>query len=212
MHSSGSRPLCLPSKAKKPTNILLIVIMLAGDIETNRGPNRNASTYPCGLCENSVTWNSRGVCCDDCSIWHHKSCIELCTYDYELLERSNVQWFCCKCESINVSTFTFRSYELETSNIYEHLSNFNDSLDSIRSVFSPIKTSSPNTNQHTRNFSVKSSECSRSTRSSNPYDIPPKKNIRIITVNCRSIKDKNTEFERALHYLKPNIGTENMWN
>ena len=34
MHSSGSRPLCLPSKAKKPTNILLIVIMLAGDIET----------------------------------------------------------------------------------------------------------------------------------------------------------------------------------
>jgi hypothetical protein len=50
----------------------------------------------------------------------------------EILERSNVQWLCCKCESINVSTFTFRSYmhELETSNIYEHLSNLNESLDS----------------------------------------------------------------------------------
>jgi hypothetical protein len=151
MHNSGSRPLCLPSKAKKTSNILLI--------ETNPGPNINASTYPCGLCEKPVIWNCKGICCDDCSIWHHKSCIELCTYDYELLERSNVQWLSCKWESINVSTFTFRSYELETSNIYEHLSNLNESLDSIRSVFSPIKTSSPNTNQHTRNFSVKSSEC-----------------------------------------------------
>jgi PHP family Zn ribbon phosphoesterase len=60
------------------------------------------------------------------SIWHHKSCIELCTQDYELLERSNVQWLCCKCESINVSTFTFRSYELELTNI---------ALESIPSVF-----------------------------------------------------------------------------
>jgi hypothetical protein len=51
MHSSGSRPLCLLSKAKKTTNILLTVIMLAADIETNPAPNRNASTYPCGLCE-----------------------------------------------------------------------------------------------------------------------------------------------------------------
>jgi hypothetical protein len=48
--------------------------------------------------------------------------VELCTQDYELLERSNVQWLCCKCESINVSTFTFRSYELELSNIYEPIS------------------------------------------------------------------------------------------
>jgi hypothetical protein len=78
---------------------------------------------------------------------HHKSCIELCTYDYELLERSNVQWLSCKCESINVSTFTCQSYELETSNIYQHLSNLNESLDSIRSVFSSIKTSSPGFSQ-----------------------------------------------------------------
>jgi hypothetical protein len=34
--------------------------------------------------------------------------MELWTQDYELLERYNVQWLCCKCESINVSTFTFR--------------------------------------------------------------------------------------------------------
>jgi hypothetical protein len=32
-----------------------------------------------------------------------------------------------------------------------------------------------------------------------------KKNMRIMTVNCRSIKDKRAEFETALHYLKPDI-------
>jgi hypothetical protein len=51
------------------------------------------------------------------------SCIAVwCTQDYELVERSNVQWLCCKCESINVSTFTFRSYEWELSIIYEPIS------------------------------------------------------------------------------------------
>ena len=27
------------------------------------------------------------------------SCIELCSADYDLLQRPNVQWLCCKCES-----------------------------------------------------------------------------------------------------------------
>jgi hypothetical protein len=30
-------------------------------------------------------------------------------------------------------------------------------------------------------------------------------NMRIMTVNCRSIKDKRAEFETTLHYLKPDI-------
>ncbi|CAC5401490.1 TAF3 [Mytilus coruscus] len=61
------------------------------------------------------------MCCDECDIWHHRSCIELYTVDYELLQRSNIQWLCCKCESINVSSFTFHSCELNTSNYYEAL-------------------------------------------------------------------------------------------
>ena len=104
----------------------------------------------------------RGVCCDDCSIQHHKSCIAHLHF-----------------ESMN------QKHQMHT-NIYRISTNHQ----TICSMFSPIKTSSPNTNQHARNFSVKSSECSRSAGSSNPYDIPPKKNIRIMTVNCRSIKDK----------------------
>ena len=29
----------------------------------------------------AVTRNCEGVCCDDCSIWRHRSCIELCSTD-----------------------------------------------------------------------------------------------------------------------------------
>ena len=122
MHCTGRRPLCLPTHTNKYKNVLILTMILSGDIELNPRPHKKASVYPCELCELPVTWNCQGVCCDDCSIWHHKSCIELCTQDYELLERSNVQWLCCKCESINVSTFTFRSYEWELSNIYEPIS------------------------------------------------------------------------------------------
>ena len=45
--------------------------------------------------------------------------------------------------SINISTFTFRSYELETSNIYEQITGIDLTLNPIPPVFSPLKTSSP---------------------------------------------------------------------
>jgi hypothetical protein len=134
-----------------------------------------ASVYPYGLCELPVTWNCQRVCCDDCSIWYHKSCMELCTQDYELLDRSNVQWLCCKCESINVSPFT--SYELKLRNIYEPISDLNITLESIPSVFSTLKSSSPNsyTGNSTRSRSTRNSP--RSYLSSNPYDTSEEKHV-----------------------------------
>ena len=94
------------------------------------------------MCEIQVTWSNEGVCCDCCSVWHHKSCIELCTTDYELLQRSNVQWMCCKCERLNVFSFTYHSYEIENVSYYEPLNTTESFLDSLTSQISPIKTSS----------------------------------------------------------------------
>ena len=120
MSRTGRRPITLPIARKHQLTILLL--LLGGDIEQNPGPRgKHQSVYPCGLCDHPVTWKCEGVCCDDCDIWHHRSCIELCTTDYELLQRPNVQWLCCKCESINVSSFTFHSFELNTTNYYEPL-------------------------------------------------------------------------------------------
>ena len=46
--------------------------------------------------------------------------------------------------------------------------------------------------------------------SSNVFNLPAKRNLRISTVNCRSIKDKTSEFTAAVHYIKLDIisGTE----
>ncbi|CAC5403689.1 unnamed protein product [Mytilus coruscus] len=149
LHHSGRRPISLPVQARQNiTTMLLIIllILLSGDIETNPSP-KTANVFPCGLCERPVTWSREGVCCDCCSIWHHRSCIELCTTDYELLQRSNVQWMCCKCDSLNVSSFTYHAYEIENVCYYEPLTTDLSFMDSFSSSFSPLVTSSQKTNQ-----------------------------------------------------------------
>ena len=110
---------------------LICILLLCGDIQLNPGPTGNAHIYPCGLCEQPVTWEHvDGLCCDGCDVWHHRSCIELCSADYDLLvKHSHIQWLCCRCESINVSSFTFHTFQLSTSNMYCPLSNINSSKD-----------------------------------------------------------------------------------
>ena len=126
MSSSRRRPITLPkTKHIKNQSLLTLLILLSGSIEANPGPRqKQASVYSCGLCDHPVTWAFEGVCCDDCNVWHHKSCIELSTHDCELLQRSNVQWYCCKYESLNVDTFTFHSYEINNSNYYDPIKDF----------------------------------------------------------------------------------------
>ena len=94
-----------PATPYKKKTLLVSILLLCGDIESNPGP---AQVYPCGLCDLPVTWaHQDGLCCDGCDIWHHRSCIELCSADYDLLvKHSHIPWLCCKCDRINISSFT----------------------------------------------------------------------------------------------------------
>ena len=114
-HDHAYKPRTMPASPNK--TLFSIIILLSGDIQSNPGP-RTTSVYPCGLCESPVTWNCRGVACDACSIWYHGSCIEMCSKDYALLNRSCVQWLCHKCDSVNCDSFTFRSFSLNCSNYF----------------------------------------------------------------------------------------------
>ena len=38
-----------------------------------------------------------------------------------LLQKDNVSWLCCKCDSCNVDSFTYHSFEQDISNRYEIL-------------------------------------------------------------------------------------------
>ena len=77
----------------KPSHRTIISLMLfiCGDVEMNPGPG-NSSIYPCGFCDCKVSWTDKGVCCDDCSIWYHKSCISMPSTDYDNLE--DFSWHC----------------------------------------------------------------------------------------------------------------------
>ena len=145
------------------------------------------------MCERPVTWENDGVCCDCCDIWYHKSRIELCTADYELLQRSTVQWLCCKCDSINVSSFTYHTYELGNDiSYYESLTSPASFIESFTSKFSPLKNSSP---KPLKANETQESSWNRSNSRNQiaNHHIPKKRNLRILTINCRSIKDKTSE-------------------
>ena len=190
------------------------LLLLSGDIQSNPGPANVSHIYPCGLCEMPVTWEHLdGIACDGCSIWHHRSCIELCSADYDLLARhSHIQWLCCKYESINIDCFTFRSLELYTSNVYNPLSYIDESIDSVSSSasFRPLHTSSPMDKNSSSTGKSRLSSSDSHTNVSSLYDVSAKRNFRIMNVNCQSVRSNNSEFQTALNYIKPDVvfGTE----
>ena len=86
------------------TTIILLMILLCGDIELNPGPE-NTSFYPYGCCERIANWSKKAVCCDDCSIWYHKTCISMCSIDYESIDSTS--WRCFKCNFVIRDSLTY---------------------------------------------------------------------------------------------------------
>ena len=119
--------------------------------------------------------------------------------DYRDLEGTNVEWLCCKCDSINCDSFTFRSYELKTSNSFHPLTQINSSIDSVHSsVSSSLHTSSPKNRNNFSNSRKKYSTRSTSSTSSSTYhepfhDMSKKQNLRVMNINCRSVKENKSE-------------------
>ena len=199
-------------------SLLVCMLMLCGDIQSNLGPAGNAHIYPCSFCEQPVTWEHvDGLCCDGCDVWHHRSCIELCSADYDLLvKHSHIQWLYCKCDSINVSSFTFHSFELSTSNMYDPLSHIDLLTLSHQTSYSALSmpgTPPGSTSNQDQDNLVPRRQLRQNQRQTSPQFFPytsEKKNLRIMNINCRSIVGKSSEFLAALNYIKPDIvcGTE----
>ena len=197
----------------KRFTLSLLVLLLSGDVETNQGPD--ASVYPCGFCDQPVTWNCKGIACDGCNVWFHLSCADMASCDYDALGRSSVVWPCPRCDGMNCDSFTFRSFEIDSFNYFAPLQSLS-STDSVSSSnpFTPQKASTPNTftTSPTRNPGNTNSESSSHARScsSSVFDLPPNSNTRIMTVNCQSVTQKTQELATVLQYTKPDIvcGTE----
>ena len=187
------RPFRETTISHRNLSLLTCMLLLCGDIQQNPGPVTNKHIYSCGLCELPVTWEHvDGLCCDGCDVWHHSSCIELCSADYDLLvKHSHIQRLCCKCENINVSSFTFHSFELNTSNMFDPLSQIDSSIDSISTdmVFSPLFASIPTTRINHQ---------SRSRRSQLSSTSIPERSTNISSLFCVSEKKKPQNHECQL--------------
>ncbi len=113
-------PLCLPWQHTSLWSTLTLLILMSRDIQTNPHPS---TIYLSGFCELKVGWSHQAIACDECSVWYHMLCLELCSNEYNRLELEGFDcvWICNHWATPNYDTGIFRSYELELSNSYSVL-------------------------------------------------------------------------------------------
>ena len=112
------------------THFYIFVILCGNscDIETNPGPDSTNGTshYHCGVCEESVGWEDRWICCDTCNIWYHIDCQGMSTTMFSILNKfsgKDIVWEYIKCGMPNFSTTLFdTSTSLDTQNRFHSLS------------------------------------------------------------------------------------------
>ena len=149
----------------------------------------------------------------------------MCTKEYSVLQRSLVQWVSCRCQTLKLiyqaSPYeALKSYQIFTNHA---IANENITLESLSPTFNPLFTSSPkSTDQHmSENPTRRSNNSSRSSNkakftssrtSSSAFDLPQKKNLRVMNVNCRSVINKKADLEASINYIIVICGYESWFN
>ena len=75
------------------TNVLILII-LAGDIEMNPGPR-----FQCRTCKKYCKAAEKAVKCEDCEKRFHASCVNLGPVELQKIESDNDSWYCSNCKA-----------------------------------------------------------------------------------------------------------------
>ena len=120
---------------------IFVAVKMASSESSSLNIHNNSTKFPCGTCDNTVTWEDRGVACESCGLWYHASCQSIRTQTYLDLDDTRVLWNCRICGNPNYSTHPFDLHEMETTRD-PHYSSIQDAAvssdDSIESA-SPTK-------------------------------------------------------------------------
>ena len=161
--------------------IFTLLISNSWDTETNPGPESliDNSHFPCGLCDVSVGWDDRGICCDTCNVWFHIDCQGMSSTMYGIYNKSlskSIAWECIRCGMPNFSTSLFdTTSSLEVSNRFESLSSLSEPDSPIPdNIGPPNAASSP----------IVQTEAKSKTKKA-VLNHP----LRILIMNCQSIKN-----------------------
>ena len=166
-----------------------------------------SSKYPYGTCDNTVTWNDRGIACDACGIWYHAKCQSMTSGSYEELNKSvncDKSWRCAICGNCHYSEVTFDLHGLSLSIVSDRMDSSLSGCDELTKTDSADVTSPlfPITN-------FLPSHASTPTRASRQNKLRNRP-LRCINHNFRSARGKKPEIINMLDSYKPDvlIGTE----
>ena len=140
---------------------------------------------PCGVCKKGVTGRTGGIQCEGhCQQWFHPNCINVNSQEYVDLGNSSLIWICntCGMHNIGMTSSIGNISSLHTDNSFDILGpdseeeNEDANKTSYSDIGSPIHTSLP----RRQTLKPKSKKNFRS--------------IKILNVNCQSIRAKNRHF------------------
>ena len=161
----------------KPKHLILL-LLLAGDVESNPGPIRTARNK-CNICSKTCTKKQRAIQCDSCDQWYHSTCLHMNTPVYIALENKDVSWHCLQCGMPQFSSGLFDSHDLDTTNSY-------------------ICLTSPEVNDLDLHLPIARSTPIKSIKKTYPTKIkirkiPNQHNLKTLTINFQSIKNKTAD-------------------
>ena len=203
--------------------IALFTLLLSGDVELNPGPvfkyNKLDVMYLCPFCEDKVDDSMRVIQCDGCDMWYHKTCISMCTQNYQNLENNSKSYICCRCSHANYYG-NLSSFEVETFNSFECLSQNTSEILNVTEPhnFKPKYCSSPNQHKRTNQETISSANNDTIVDTSNNDDstdtddpgvnhenaLPPKEsNFRSLVVNANSVRNKIADIEYLISHSNP---------
>ena len=142
-----------------------MIILLAGDVESNPGPTtiaQNDTVFPCAVCVGNVSWSEDTLQCGGCELWLHRSCMDMSTTEYNRPGQESSIWLCCNCGLRNMASSLFKSRHQTTHDSLAF------SLGSISSPGEPLHMSSPE-------------------KVPRPKSVKGKPSLNIVNVNCQTV-------------------------
>ena len=89
---------------KGPLIVTTLLLVQAGDINPNPGPNNTS----CAI-DKSVLSNHRATLCNKCNSWYNIECMVMTTAEKESLRNRQVSWICCHCSNPNFDSSLFQT-------------------------------------------------------------------------------------------------------
>ena len=157
------------------------------------------------MCQKAAKWGQECLLCDHCQGWFHVKCLSMNRDIYKILEQhESYSWICCNCGLPNIHTSFFDTEQFCSENIYDSLSSI-DSLPPDLNFKEPIKASSP-----TKISSTLRQGNDEPRKINSQKSKPKQRSLKILNVNCQSIRAKLASFQHLLQDETPDvvIGTE----